>query len=400
MTNDFEADIAAVQQIGAVSTILDVVCRITGTRFAAIARVTEDRWIACSVKDDIPFGLKVGDELPIATTFCNQIRQHRQPVIFDDVTEDETYRGHPIPAMYGIRSYISLPIVLPDGTFFGTLCALDTEPARLKSPEIIGMFKLFAELVGFHLDAIDRLAKNQAALLEERKQAKLHEQFIAILGHDLRNPLAAIDAEASTLLRAGLDASASEIAKEIKYSVRRTLRLITDLLEFTRRRLGGGGLPLNRDAREPLKPLLDQVIAESRMIFPGRAVEAEFRLDEPINCDRARVAQLLSNLVSNALTYGAEDGPVQIRGFTAGGIFELSVSNSGDPIPAAEIPGLFHPFTRGEVRPDQYGLGLGLYIASEIARAHAGTLTASSSSEETRFTFRMPVAERGLQPVE
>jgi sigma-B regulation protein RsbU (phosphoserine phosphatase) len=101
---------------------------------------------------------------------------------------------------------------------------------------------------------------------------------------------------------------------------------------------------------------------------------------------------LVSNLVGNALAYGRADGPVRVEASTEGGMFELSVCNTGAPIPPATMERLFDPFTRGDVRPNRQGLGLGLYIASEIARAHRGTLTASSSPEETRFTFRMPVA--------
>jgi signal transduction histidine kinase len=391
MAHDFQADIDAVQQIDAVSKILDVVCRVTGARFAAVARVTEDRWIACSVRDDIPLGLQPGGELPIDTTFCDEVRQSREPVIFD-VAEDESYARHPKAARYGIQSYISMPIVRPDGSFFGTLCALDIRPARLKTPEVISMFKLFAELIGFHLDALDRLESSRAALLHEREEAALRERFVAVLGHELRNPIAAIVANTFFLLRTIKDERLLEVANDIKDSVRRLRSIASDLSDFARGRFGGGLLAI-RDAGTPLKPALEQIIAESRSTFPDRVIDADFRLDEPVNCDRARVAQLLSNLISNALTYGAKDTPVEVRGFTEAGSFELSVSNRGEPIPAATIPVLFQPFTRGAVGPDQPGLGLGLYIASEIARAHSGTLTASSSPEETRFTFRMPLIQ-------
>jgi signal transduction histidine kinase len=342
------------------------------------------------VKDDIQFGLQPGGELEVKTTLCNEIRQHGEPIVIANVAEDEAYCGHRTPAKYGFQSYISMPIILRDGTFFGTLCAIDPRPARLKTPEVIGMFKLFAELIAFHLDAIERLASSQASLLGERKNSELREQFIAVLGHDLRNPLAAIDAGARMLLRTPLDEKASSIVGLIQSSVSRMSGLIDNVLDFARGRLGGG-LTLTRNAREPLEPVLDQVVAELRAISPNRIIETQFALSKPVNCDRARIAQLLSNLIGNALTYGAEDSSVRVRASTDGGLFELSVSNSGDLISPAAMERLFQPFTRGEVRPNQQGLGLGLYIASEIARAHRGTLTVSSSSEETRFTLRMPL---------
>ena len=104
MPRDFEADIAAIDRINAVPTILEVVCRSTGMGFAAVARVTEDRWIACAVRDDIQFGLEPGGELKVETTICHEIRRARQPVIIDHVAEDETFCSHHTPALYGFQS--------------------------------------------------------------------------------------------------------------------------------------------------------------------------------------------------------------------------------------------------------------------------------------------------------
>lgn len=293
------------------------------------------------------------------------------------------------PARYAFQSYISMPILFPDGRFFGTLCAIDPWPARLDTPEIVGMFKLFAELIAFHFDASERLASSEANLSNERKTAELREQFIAVLGHDLRNPLASINAGAKGLLRTPLDAKAAGIVRLIQGSVSRMSGLIDNVLDLARGRLGGG-LGVERNASEPLEPILVQVVEEMRTGWPERVIEAEIALAGPLDCDRSRLGQLLSNLLSNAVAYGQHDAPVCVQAGLDGDDFELSVSNAGDPISPAVMERLFHPFSRGSVRPNQQGLGLGLYIASEIARAHGGTLDVVSNHEETRFTFRMP----------
>lgn len=101
---------------------------------------------------------------------------------------------HATPKTYGFQSYISVPIFRKDGEFFGTLCAIDPRPARLNNPETIETFRLFADLLAFHLDAQERLASSNEALEEERHLADIRDQFIAVLGHDLRSPLAAIKA--------------------------------------------------------------------------------------------------------------------------------------------------------------------------------------------------------------
>jgi GAF domain-containing protein len=152
LKDDLADDLAAIVKIDAVPTILEVVCRTTGLGFAAVARVTEDRWIACAVRDEISFGLRPGGELQVDTTICDEIRNSGQPIVIDHVAEDDIYCGHPTPRMYGFQSYISMPIYRPDGRFFGTLCAIDPKPARVNTPTTIGMFKLFADLIGFHLD--------------------------------------------------------------------------------------------------------------------------------------------------------------------------------------------------------------------------------------------------------
>ncbi|MBC9205895.1 GAF domain-containing sensor histidine kinase [Roseomonas aerophila] len=386
--NDFNADVAAVGAIEAVPTILEVICRTTGMRFAAVARVTEDRWIACQVRDEVEFGLKPGDELKVQTTICDEIRDSQKPVVIDHVAEDPQFACHHTPAMYGFQSYLSMPILLPDRTFFGTLCALDPRPARLNTPEVIGMFRLFAELIGFHLQSQRRLLSAEAALRDERRDAELREQFIAVLGHDLRNPLASVNAACRVLLRMPVPEEAQEVIGVIQKSSARMAGLIDNVTDFARGRLGDG-LPLTLGTGRPLQPMLEQVVAECRSAWPDRTIEAEFNGTAGLDCDPVRMGQLLSNLMVNALAHGDEAGPVRVKTARVGSEFRLSVSNRGPELPPEMLRGLFKPFFRAVQRPNQQGLGLGLYVASEIARAHGGELTATSSDEETRFVFSM-----------
>lgn len=389
MTHDFQADIESISHIEAVPTILDVVCRVTGMRFAAVARVTEDRWIACSVLDEIDFGLKPGGELRVETTICHQIRECREPVVINHVAEDEAWREHPTPAMYGFQSYISMPIILADGTFFGTLCAIDPRPARLKTPETIGMFRLFAELIAKHLDASRKLSATESALDAERKEAELREQFIAVLAHDLRTPMRAINIMTQLMMQTQLEERAVSMGQMVRESATRMSALIENMLDLARGRLGDG-LPLNWTPAL-LEPVLMEVIAELKLSQLDRIVETEFSLAEPVNCDPARIAQLFSNLLGNAFAYGVKEKPIRVRAVDDARGFEISVANAGEPIPPAALEHLFQPFYRSTVLGDREGLGLGLYIAHEIAIAHGGTLGVQSTPEETRFTFRMPV---------
>jgi signal transduction histidine kinase len=393
VSETFVDDLEAVSRIEAIPRLLEVVCRITGMGFAAVARVTKDRWVACAVRDEIAFGLKPGGELQIKTTICDEIRDSGQPVIIDHAAEDINFCHHPTPRMYGFQSYISVPIVRPDGRFFGTLCAIDPNPARLNTPETIGMFNLFAELIAFHLDAQERVRLSETALLDERETAQLREQFIAVLGHDLRNPLSAVRGGAEVLRMLPLDERAEPVVALIERSATRMAGLVENVLDFARGRLGEG-IRLNRVDEEGLQAVLEQVVEEVRVAWPGREVRCEFALARAVNCDGARIAQMFSNLLANALTHGDPVGPVRVSARCDDGGFELSVANLGEPIPPDTAERLFQPFTRASVQPGQEGLGLGLYIASEIAHAHGGTLEVESTNEETRFTFRMHASER------
>ena len=385
------ADVHAIGRIAAVPTILQVVTRITGMRFAAVARVTEDSWTACAVRDLIDFGLVPGGQLPPESTFCNEIRLHHQGVVFGHASLDPRYANHPIPKMYGFESYISIPIFRPDGRFFGTLCALDPEPRKLDDPTIVKTFELFTQLIAAQLETEEKLAQSGNDLLAAHEAAKLREQFIAVLGHDLRSPLQAISMGAELLTLGNLEPAAQRNVDRIQRSCTRMAELIHDILDFARGRLGGG-IPIALRPGEDIGDELQQMVSEVRAAHSGRVIDFSMSLNGTVTCDCRRIAQLFGNLLNNAIQHGPDDQPVMVAASSDDTVFELSVSNGGRPIPLEKRSRLFQPFTRSNSDEPSPGLGLGLYIAAEIAKAHHGTLQVSSSTEDgTRFVFRMPV---------
>jgi sigma-B regulation protein RsbU (phosphoserine phosphatase) len=239
---------------------------------------------------------------------------------------------------------------------------------------------------------LDSRSELQKGLATERETSELREQFIAVLGHDLRNPLAAISAGARILQRSGALREHKElrVLDMINTTVTRMSDLIDNVLDFARGQLGGG-ITLNRDANRPLEPVLEQVVDELRTASPRRVIETTFEIMEPVNCDRTRIGQLVSNLIGNALTHGAPDQAVRVGAKTEGGELTLWVANAGEPIPPAAMEKLFEPFFRGNVRDSRQGLGLGLHIASQIAQAHGGRIDVTSTPDETKFVFTMPL---------
>ncbi|TYP63560.1 GAF domain-containing sensor histidine kinase [Stutzerimonas stutzeri] len=382
-------DISAISRINAVPAILQVISETTGLRFAAVARVTEDSWTACAVLDRINFGLQVGGELDVTTTLCHEIHTSHETIIISKASEDLRYCDHHTPKMYGFESYISTPVFRTDGSFFGTVCALDPRPADLSEMPTLAMMESFAKLLAVQLEAEEQFEATEAALLDAQQTAELREQFIALLGHDLRNPLSSILSGAQLLIRRSKDASIAGVAEHMLTATRRASRLVDDVLDFARGRLGNG-IPLqNRDCKD-LHITLTHIVSEMQSAHPQRAIEADIAPLGGIRCDADRLAQLLSNLLANALVHGATDGRVHVRAAIQNERLSLSVNNQGAPIAPDRLAQLFKPYWR-EASNTQSGLGLGLYIANEIAASHGGSMQVTSTAEAgTTFTFSMP----------
>jgi phosphoserine phosphatase RsbU/P len=249
------------------------------------------------------------------------------------------------------------------------------------------------ELSKAQTDAESSFATTQVLLKDELETAHLREQFIAVLGHDLRNPLGSIS-NGIHLLKRELPADHRErVLAMVAGSASRMGGLIDNVLDLARGRLGAG-IPVELQAGVMLTPVIEQVVSELRISAIDRIIETSLELSKPIECDPSRIGQLISNLLGNALTHGAKSVPVRVHAQVADDQLTIWVANGGIPISAEAMDRLFQPFFRGEVRNSLQGLGLGLYIASEIAKAHGGSLVATSSPDETRFTFAMPVVRR------
>lgn len=387
---EFSQDVNAVQGIDSVPLILSMVRHITGMRFAAVARVTDRNWVACAVDDGIEFGLRPGDELVLESTICHEIRQHRKPVIFGHASQHPVFSLHHTPKAYGLESYISIPIVRANGDFFGTLCAIDSVPAHLDEPAIAQTLTLFAQLIAMSLDSQNTLDLTRAALASANEQGRLREQFVAVLGHDLRTPLSAIRLSADLLETRTTDKRSFNLVAAIRSSATRMGALIENVLDLARGRMGGG-IPVERRLVDDLGHSLGLTLDEVRRSHPQVTFVETLALPSGIYCDPLRISQLLSNLLVNAATHGSASTPVSVQAEVREGEVVIRVSNQGTPIPAQLIPLLFQPFTRSEGAQQGEGLGLGLYIASQIATAHNGTLSVASTIEAgTCFVARFP----------
>jgi sigma-B regulation protein RsbU (phosphoserine phosphatase) len=245
---------------------------------------------------------------------------------------------------------------------------------------------------------LSALADQAAMALEKTRldeTGAFRERLMGIVGHDLRTPLQAITMASTILLRD--DALAEQpraLVRRVANSAARMADIIDQLLDFTRSRLGGG-ISVTREAVE-LNDVCRRIIDELELVHPGRAIVLNAAPAVRGDWDPDRLAQALSNVVANALRHGSHTRPVTVSTSAAEGDVVVLIHNEGEPIAAELMPQLFDPFRRG--RNDAVaatrgaGLGLGLFIALQIIRAHDGTISVSSSAEHgTTVSIQLPL---------
>ncbi|HTN84158.1 MAG TPA: PAS domain-containing sensor histidine kinase [Sorangium sp.] len=227
---------------------------------------------------------------------------------------------------------------------------------------------------------------------EAQQRALVAEQLIGIVSHDLRNPLNAV--LLGTQLLEDADAELQRVTtSRIAAAAHRANRLITDLLDFTQARLGGGLRVARREIH--LHQVAADCLDEVMLAWPARQVEHRRTGDGLGLADPDRIAQILTNLVNNALTYGTPDQPVTVATSVLPGALEIQVHNAGRPIPPELQAKIFEPMQRGgaQARPGSRSVGLGLYIVREIASAHGGRVSVrSTEGEGTTFVVALPRA--------
>lgn len=238
-------------------------------------------------------------------------------------------------------------------------------------------------------EAIDQAIAESVVFFDAQVE-QARNLFLGMLGHDMRSPLQTIQITASYLdvLNAGEKVSAA--ASRLIRSGASMRSLLDDLCDFNRTKLGLGinVVPRDVDLAEVASDTLDQL----RAAYPDRRIELEVKGNVRGIWDGLRVRQLLTNLVTNAVTYGTPDKPVRVVLTGDDTEIHLEIVNSGPAIDELTLERIFDPLKRGpdQERKNSDGLGLGLYIASEIAKAHQGSIDVRSGKTETAFDVRLP----------
>lgn len=280
------------------------------------------------------------------------------------------------------RSSVILPLKAR-GRTLGVLNLASREPRRMSRASSIAVAQGLADRAAIAID-------NARLYQEAREAVKVREDVVAIVSHDLRNPLNAISLSASTLIkREELDVRTAKAATRIYAAADRAHRLIRDLLDFTQARVGG--IPLTPCKVSPGE-LVRQVVEELQSAFPERHLELRVEAEGALEVDPDRLAQVLANLLGNAVQHSPAGTPIKVDVRGEGEGVLVAVHNEGAPISADQLPVLFEPFQRGrEARTGTGSLGLGLFISRQIVQAHQGRIEVRSElGEGTTFTVWLP----------
>jgi signal transduction histidine kinase len=306
---------------------------------------------------------------------------------------DRSDRAAELVRQLGVSSFVCVPL-LARGRRLGALTLAAGPSGRRFRQDDLPFAEELAARCALALDnaRIFREGEEARRLAEEVARAKedaarFGEQLLGIVSHDLRSPLAAVQASTQLALRrAGPDEALQRALRRASNSAGRMGRMIEDLLDFTRARLGGG-IPLSRREAD-LGKIARYAVEEAQAANPEHPLVHRLHYEKG-EYDPDRMSQVVQNLIANALQHGAPRAPVVVETRAEPDAMVLEVSNQGQAIPAELLPDLFEPFRRG-AQGKAKNLGLGLFIVREVVRAHGGSVEVRSSGQTTTFTVRLP----------
>jgi len=288
----------------------------------------------------------------------------------------------------------------PSGAFYELALFGTTERDRYER-ELLAARKHAEELLSEKTATEVALRQTKAELSlayeQSQRRALFAEQMVAIASHDLKNPLTAIKMATDFLAREERSAKETKLLEHISQSSDRAQRMIADLLDLARVRVGQGIGIIRRPI--DLHKIVSQTLNELHMAFPRAVLRHQSAGEGALELDADRMQQMIGNLVANSVAYGDLSQPITIRSILEDGVALVTVHNSGPEIPRAAIGTLFEPMTRNSERDEGVrSVGLGLFIVREIAKAHGGEVTvASNSSDGTMFQVSIPTSGHSLR---
>ena len=373
--------------------ITRIVAETIGVPIALVSLVDSERqWFKSK------YGLEA-EQTPRDVAFCAHAILGDSLFVVEDATLDTRFADNPLVASDpSIRFYAGAPLKTPDGLNLGTLCAIDRTPRKLTE----GQSQLLSDLSGVVVDELElRIALRRAMqdVAEEVKQRTLKDEFISLISHELRTPLTSIRGSLSLLeggVIKGIPKEATDLIALANRNVNNLLPLINDLLDF--QKFQSGELSLDFDSVNS-EAIVRQTCENMRGYAQGKDVEIgqEINSQRTIIGDAARLIQVLTNLISNAIKFSPDGGKIVVRTKCRDGRWCFSVRDSGPGIPEAYREKIFEKFTQAPGEHRMKGSGLGLTICKAIVEAHRGSICFNTEvGKGTTFHVELPLRQTVL----
>ncbi|RYH51387.1 MAG: hypothetical protein EON54_15110 [Alcaligenaceae bacterium] len=443
-----QSDLITAQRLPALPSILKALRGLTKMRFAALVRLTGTDWQACVVDDCAGLGIRAGDVWEVDNTLCQKVREINQPVNWPDVSTAPFSRSSShMASLLGIQAYFAYPIYRADGSFFGTLCAMDTVRGEPAAASVIDAASAFSQILGPQLRAVeptDHEAHSTTAASIERDVRTVTQTFqsttqpippagsaspvaggdvgradavsppsgqpsasldpvvqgkvLSVMSHDLRNPMHSLMAAIEMIQIKPMEPRLQRLMGMVQGSAVRLSELARQALDFARLQTLGD-VVINVSPAHDLGSTVESAVGHVRASYPQRNIVVNITGCPPMNIDPSRVEQLLEIVLTHAVKHCGVDRDVEVHARRVDQALALDVAVPDYILDAALVPHVFDPFYAVDGEAQTAHLGIGLYLARAIALAHQGELTLVTDAGQARFVVTLPLTESSMSEV-
>lgn len=364
--------------------ILEALCGHTKMRYGLIRKKDGQTWGNWCVYD-YQYQKIVAKNSETYVKIYQAIRKGLSPIYIDDSELCSVNQWTEILQKFGLKSYISYPIINKKDAIIGHLSLMNAEPVHFDQSKLEMLLPVCSDLIAIDFKTVAACRNTRKKLEQELNYSKNRELVLSSLAHDLNNPVSIVKV-ISQYLRGNIkDESQRNLLEKIEEASFRMKGMIDDILDFSSIRLGYEFIRVSDNQR--MDSLIRQILSEFELLH-SRTLIANINLPVDVPCDHHKMGRAFANLIGNAIKHGDPYQNIEINAFIQKEIFIFSVTNKVSHPHSSDLTDLFKPFVKAG---NSNGLGLGLFIANEIAKIHKGKITVNLEDSKITFNLMIPI---------